>query len=59
MYNGDWLKEIQSGRHKGENKYWRNIVKYDLPFYKDWENLVTLDENDSLFKVFDYSLGNH
>lgn len=59
IINGDLTKEVQSGRHKGENKYWRNIVKYDLPFYKDWEKLVTLDEDDSLFKVFDYSLGNH
>lgn len=59
LTNGDLFEEIQSGKHKGENRYWRNVVKYDLPFYKDWEKLVTLDEDDSLFKVFDSSPSNH
>lgn len=53
LLNGDILTEIQSGPHKGENKYIRNIIKYDLPFFKDYERLMEFGENDSLFKVFE------
>lgn len=56
---GDLGEEIQSGPHKGENKYIRNVIKYDLPFFKDWERLRNMDEDDSLFKVFDMSPSNH
>lgn len=55
----DISEEIKSGPHKGENKYLRNLIKYDLPFFKDIERMQTLDEDDSLFKVFDYSPSNH
>ena len=53
LYNGDLFKTIKSGKHKGENKYWRNLEKYVFPFYKDIERLQTLDEDESLFKVFE------
>lgn len=59
LTNGDLYDEVQSGPHKGENRYWRNVVKYDLPFFKDWERLQTLSDDDSLYKVFDYSPSNH
>ena len=59
LFNGDIMKDIQSGKHEGENKYIRNVIKYDLPFYKDWERLQTMDEDDALFKVFDYSPSNN
>lgn len=59
LTNGDILKEIQSGRYKGWNKYFRNIVKYDLPFFKDWERLQTMDEDDTLFKVFESTPSNY
>ena len=59
LYNGDLLKEIQSGDHKGEIKYWRNIKKYVLPIYKDVERLQTLDKDDALFKVFEDTPSNH
>lgn len=59
LFNGDIMTDIKSGRHKGENKYWRNIVKYDMPFFKDWERLQTMDEDDSLFLVFETSPSNH
>lgn len=55
----DIMEEIESGPHKGENKYWRNVIKYDLPFFKDWEKIQAMDEDDSLFKVFDTSPSNH
>lgn len=59
LTNGDISEEIKSGPHKGENVYWRNFIKYDLPFFKDWERLATMDEDDSVFKVFEYSPSNH
>lgn len=59
LTNGDLWDEIQSGPHKGENRYWRNVIKYDVPFVKDWERLQTFDTDESLFKVFDSTPSNH
>ncbi len=59
LTNGDLFDEIQSGKHKGENRFWRNVVKYNLPFFKDLERLQTFDTDDSLFKVFDVTPSNH
>lgn len=59
LFNGDITEDIKSGKHKGENRYIRNVIKYDLPFFKDWERLQTMDEDDALFKVFEYSPSNH
>jgi len=59
LYNGDVFTEIQSGKHKGENRYIRNMIKYNLPLFKDIEKMENFDSDDSLFKVFDYNLGNH
>lgn len=53
ILNGDIAKTIQSGDHKGENRYIRNVQKYVLPFYKDIERMQTLDKDDTLFKVFE------
>lgn len=55
LTNGDLWDEIKSGPHKGENRYWRNVVKYDFPVFRHLERLSTLDEDDSLFKVFESS----
>lgn len=51
--NGDIFTEIKSGDYKGWNKYFRNMVKYNLPFFKDWEQMQQLSEDDSVFKVFE------
>jgi len=59
LTNGDLWDEIQSGPHKGENRYWRTVIKYDMPFVKDWERLQTFDTDESLFKVFDSTPSNH
>ena len=59
LFNGDIMEDIQSGKHKGENRYIRNVIKYDLPLFKDWERLQTMDEDDTLYKVFDYSPSNY
>ena len=56
--NGDLLEEVKSGPHKGENKYWRNVKKYDLPFFKDWEQMQKMDTDDAIFKVFDITPSN-
>lgn len=53
MFNGDINTTIQSGDHKGENRYLRNVVKYTLPFFKDIEQMQNLSEDDSIFKVFE------
>jgi len=55
LFNGDLLKEIQSGPHKGKNKYWRNIKKNVLPFFKDWEQMQRLDQDNGIFKIFEDS----
>ena len=53
LYNGDLFTEVESGDYKGWNKYWRNIVKYNLPFFKDWEQMQKFSEDESVFKVFE------
>ena len=50
--NGDFLEEVKSGKHKGENRYWRNIKKTTLPFFKDWEQLQEMGEDESIFQIF-------
>ena len=52
LTNGDLWTEIKSGDHKGENKYWRNFKKYSLPFFKDWEQMQKMSEDESIFQVF-------
>lgn len=52
---GDITEEIKSGPHKGENRYWRNIKKNVLPFYKDWEQMQNMDTSDAIFTPFDTS----
>lgn len=49
---GDITEDIQSGPHKGENKYVRNVIKYDLPFIKDFEQLENMGTKDDVFKAF-------
>jgi hypothetical protein len=50
--NGDINTKIKSGPHKGENKYWRNFRKYNMPFFKDWEQMQRMSEDESIFQVF-------
>lgn len=55
LFNGDLYKRIQSGPHKNEIKYWRNLKKYDAPFFKDWEQLQNMENDDAIFRIFDTS----
>lgn len=50
---GDIDDKVQKGRHKGENRYWYNVKKYTLPFYKDFEQMQKLTEDNATFKVLD------
>lgn len=55
LTNGDLVGDnstIKSGDHKGENRYWRNMKKYNLPFFKDIEQMQKMSEDESIFQVF-------
>lgn len=53
---GDLNDTIQSGDYKGWNKYGRNILKYWVPFYNQIDQLQKMDEDDSIFTVFDHTM---
>lgn len=46
---------IQKGRYKGWNKYWRNILWYTVPFYKQVDQILNLAQENSMFAVYDRS----
>jgi hypothetical protein len=50
---GDHLEDYQRGPHKDENKYKVRILKYTVPFYKDYDKLKHLQENSDIFMPFD------
>ena len=50
---GDINDKIRSGKHKGENKYFRNIQKYLIPFYGQIEQLNEMDTDNGVFQVFE------
>lgn len=47
---------IKSGPHKGENKYWRNIKKYTVPFYGQLEQIYNMGEDESVFNIFNKNI---
>lgn len=47
----DAFVTIESGKHKGENKYVHNLEK-DLPFYGQIVKMMELGESDDLFVLF-------
>ena len=49
----DINEEIKSGKHKGENRYFRNIKKYLIPFYGQIEQLNEMDTDNGVFQVFE------
>ena len=52
---GDVFKEVGSGKHKGENKYLRNLEKHWVPFYKHIEQYMEMGEDEGVFAVFNKS----
>lgn len=49
----DINEKIKSGKHKGENRYFRNIEKYLVPFYGQIEQLNEMDTDNGVFQVFE------
>ena len=49
----DINETIKSGKHKGENRYFRNIKKYLIPFYGQIEQLGEMDTDNGVFQVFE------
>jgi len=53
LAHGDQNKTVQRGRHKGENMFVHNLLKYDVPFYNQWDRLLHLSIEDDMYTVFD------
>lgn len=49
-------KKVKSGRYKGWNKYERNMVKYWVPFYNQIDQLEHMDEDESVYTVFENTM---
>lgn len=50
---GDVTDTIEKGRYEGWNRYARNVLWYTVPFYKQVDQLIHMDEEDALFTIFD------
>ena len=46
---------IQRGRYRGWNKYWRNILWYTVPFYKQVDQILNMAHENSMFAIYDRS----
>ena len=46
-------KILESGPDAGMNKYLRNILKYNLPFWRDFRRLQEFPESDAVFGMFE------
>ena len=49
-------KKVKSGRYEGWNKYERNMVKYWVPFYNQIDQLEHMDEDESVYTVFENTM---
>jgi hypothetical protein len=49
---GDPWDTIERGRYEGWNKYGRNLLWYTVPFYKQVDQLMHMDEEDAVFTIF-------
>ena len=52
LFDGDYKETIQRGRYKGKNKYWRNVLKYSVPFYQQIDNTLHIGSEDAMFTPF-------
>ena len=50
---GDLGTPIQSGPDKGMDKYWRNVLKYNMPFWRDYRRIMEFSESDAMFGMFE------
>ena len=49
---GDPWNTLERGRYEGWNKYARNLLWYSVPFYKQVDQLMHMDEEDAVFTIF-------
>ena len=52
----DVMETIEQGRYEGWNLYHRNFLWNTVPFYKQIDQLMHMDEEDALFTIFDNKL---
>lgn len=50
---GDLGTPLQSGPDQGMDKYWRNVLKYNMPFWRDYRRIMEFSESDAMFGVFE------
>lgn len=50
---GDLGTPLQSGPDEGMDKYWRNILKYNMPFWRDYRRIMEFSESDAMFGMFE------
>ena len=50
---GDKGTILQSGPDQGMDKYWRNVLKYSLPFWRDYRRITEFAESDVMFGVYE------
>ena len=50
---GDLGTPLKSGPDKGMDKYWRNVLKYNIPFWRDYRRIMEFSESDAMFGVFE------
>ena len=48
----DFGKEYERGRHAGKSKYWTNVKKNTIPFYKQIDQLMYMSDEDYVFNIF-------
>lgn len=50
---GDLGTPIQSGPDEDMDKYWRNVLKYNMPFWRDYRRIMEFSESDAMFGMFE------
>ena len=50
---GDKGTILQSGPDQGMDKYWRNVLKYNMPFWRDYRRIMEFSESDAMFGMFE------
>lgn len=50
---GDLGTPLKSGPDEGMDKYWRNVLKYNMPFWRDYRRIMEFSESDAMFGMFE------
>lgn len=55
LIRGDAGETMKQGKHKGENKYWKNLKTYTFPFtyIGQYENIRDFAEDPDIYKIFE------